>query len=127
MNKLIIIGNLTRDPDKRTTPAGVSVCSFTVAVNRRNNDDADFFRVNAWRELADNCGKYLAKGRKVYVEGRVRLNTYKTADGTDRAELCVDASGVEFLSPRVESPAPAETKVDEQTGMAVSNPEDLPF
>ena len=73
MNRLTIIGNLTHDPELRTTPSGDSVCSFSVAVNRRGRRDAqgnqneqtDFFRVSAWRQLGENCAKYLAKGRKV--------------------------------------------------------------
>ena len=72
MNKLTIIGNLTRDPELRTTSTGVNVCSFTVAVNRRQRSqgaegqpEADFFRVSAWRQLGEICQKYLAKGRKV--------------------------------------------------------------
>ena len=72
MNKLFIVGNLTRDPELRTTSSGISVCSFTVAVNRRRSStaagqpEADFFRVSAWRALGENCQKYLAKGRKGY-------------------------------------------------------------
>jgi len=72
LNKIFIIGNLTRDPELRTTPNGVSVCSFTVAVNRRRfggaeagQQEADFFRVSAWRQLGENCHRYLAKGRKL--------------------------------------------------------------
>ena len=107
MNKLTIIGNLTRDPELRTTSAGVNVCSFTVAVNRRNRRDdqngqpeADFFRVTAWRQLADICSKYLAKGRKVCVVGSVSVHTYTGNDGTTRASLEVNADDVEFLSSR---------------------------
>ena len=72
MNRLTIIGNLTRDPEQRTTPSGATVCSFTVAVNRRgrrdaqnNQPEADFFRVSAWNQLADICQKYLAKGNSL--------------------------------------------------------------
>ena len=107
MNKLMIIGNLTRDPELRTTPNGVSVCSFTVAVNRRTRRDdqsgqpeADFFRVSAWRQLGDNCAKYLAKGRKVAVVGAVSVRTYQANDGSTRASLEVTADDVEFLSSR---------------------------
>ena len=107
MNKLTIIGNLTRDPELRTTTSGVNVCSFTVAVNRRNRRDdqngqpeADFFRVTAWRQLADICGKYLAKGRKVAVIGPVSVHTYTGNDGTTRASMEVNADDVEFLSSR---------------------------
>ena len=89
MNKLTIIGNLTRDPELRTTSAGVNVCDFTVAVNRRQRRDAqngqpeaDFFRVSAWRERGELCAKYLAKGRKVCVVGPVSVRTYTGNDGT---------------------------------------------
>ena len=106
MNKLTIIGNLTRDPELRTTPNGVSVCDFTVAVNRRNRRDdqgqpeADFFRVSAWRERGELCAKYLAKGRKVCVIGPVSVRTYTGSDGATRASLEVTADEVEFLSSR---------------------------
>ena len=109
MNKLFIIGNLTRDPELRTTAAGDSVCSFSVAVNRRGRRDnqggqpeADFFRVTAWRALGENCSKFLSKGRKVAVTGSVRVSTYQAQDGTTRASLEVQADDVEFLSPRGE-------------------------
>lgn len=110
MNKLFIVGNLTRDPELRTTSAGISVCSFTVAVNRRRasnaqagQPEADFFRVSAWRALGENCQKYLAKGRKVAVTGSVSVQTYQGNDGTTRASLEVNADDVEFLTPRGES------------------------
>ena len=109
MNKLFIVGNLTRDPELRTTAAGDSVCSFSVAVNRRgrrdaqgNQPEADFFRVTAWRALGENCSKFLSKGRKVAVTGSVRVSTYQAQDGTTRASLEVQADDVEFLSPRGE-------------------------
>ena len=107
MNKLTIIGNLTRDPELRTTATGVSVCDFTVAVNRRNRSanagaqpEADFFRVSAWRQLGENCQRYLAKGRKVCVIGPVSARTYQANDGTTRVSLEVTADDVEFLSSR---------------------------
>ena len=108
MNKLTIIGNLTRDPELRTTATGVNVCDFTVAVNRRQRRDAqnngqpeaDFFRVTAWRERGELCAKYLAKGRKVCVIGPVSVRTFTGNDGTTRASLEVIADEVEFLSSR---------------------------
>ena len=79
MNRLTIIGNLTAEPELRSTPNGKSVCNFTVAVNRRNKiegqPDADFFRVSAWNQLGENCAKYLAKGRKVCVVGAVSVRS----------------------------------------------------
>lgn len=105
MNKLTIIGNLTRDPDLRTTANGISVCDMTVAVNRRKHvgqDDpgADYFRVITWRQIAESCAQYLAKGRKVAVTGSVSVRTYDGRDGQVHASLEVQADEVEFLTPR---------------------------
>ncbi len=107
MNKIILIGNLTRDPEMRTTSTGLNVCSFTIAVNRRrssqnnnNQPEADFFRITAWRQLGELCQKYLAKGRKVCVTGSVSVSTYEGKDGTTRASLDVTADDIEFLSSR---------------------------
>ena len=100
MNKLTIIGNLTHDPELRATKDGTSVCGFTVAVNKRGKtNEADFFRVSAWRQLGENCGKYLAKGRKVCVIGSVSVRTYQDSKGETRAQMEVTAEDVEFLSP----------------------------
>lgn len=110
MEKLQIIGNLTRDPELRTTQTGLSVCSFTVAVNQRQSKaqrdagqqpQAKFFRVTAWRELGENCSKYLAKGRKVYCEGTIDASAYiGQQDGKPHAGLEMTADAVEFLSSR---------------------------
>ncbi len=118
MNKLTIIGNLTRDPELRSLSSGIQVCTFTVAVNRRNRSqnadngqpEADFFRVSAWRQLGENCARYLSKGRKVCVIGPVSVNTYTGNDGNMRASLEVTADDVEFLSSRSETgdAAPAQ-------------------
>lgn len=108
MNKLTIIGNLTKAPEQRTTQSGISVTTFTLAVNRRRQQEgqpeADFFRVTAWRGLAETCGKYLDKGRKVCVVGPVSVNTYTGNDGQTRASMEVTAEDVEFLTPRNEQP-----------------------
>lgn len=99
MNQLTIIGNLTADPELRTTQSGISVCNFTVAVNGRKKDDAaQYFRVTVWRGLADSCAKYLTKGRKVAVTGEVSVSTYESRNGGEvRASLDVTAQEVEFL------------------------------
>lgn len=127
MNKLTIIGNLTKDPELRTTPDGTSVCNFTVAVNRRKSNgqqpEADFFRVSAWRGLGENCAKYLSKGRKVCVVGPVSVRTYTTQDGRAGASLEVIAEEVEFLS-AAEAPEP---KRDAQTGYEQVETDELPF
>lgn len=105
MNKIVLIGNLTHDPETRSTPNGVTVCTFTIAVNRRfasqgGDKQTDFFRINAWRQLGDVCSRYLAKGRKVAVVGELQARTYEAKDGTTRLSLDVSADEVEFLTPR---------------------------
>lgn len=121
MNKLTIIGNLTRDPELRTTQSGKEVCSFSVAVNRRKGqDEVDFFRVTAWEGLAKICAQYLAKGRKVCVIGSVGVHTYQNSKGETVASLEVNAEDVEFLSSRAE-------QTDKQTGYQVVPDDDLPF
>ena len=105
MNKIVLIGNLTHDPETRSTPNGVTVCSFTIAVNRRfasqgGEKQTDFFRINAWRQLGDLCARYLTKGRKVAVIGELQARTYEAKDGTTRLSLDVSADEVEFLSPK---------------------------
>ena len=119
MNKLTIIGNLVRDPELRVTSDGISVCNFTVAVNKRKNgqQEADFFRVSAWRQTGENCAKYLAKGRKVCVIGAVTAHTYQDNNGNIRAQMEVTADDVEFLSARDTDKETGYTKVD--------NPEDV--
>ena len=99
MNRLTIIGNLTREPETRTTQSGKNVCTFIVAVNRRN-DGADYFRVSAWGQLGEICQKYLGKGRKVAVVGSVSVNSYTTQAGEARASLEVMAQDVEFMTPK---------------------------
>lgn len=99
MNKLYIIGNVTHTPELKNTPNGVPVCSFSVAVNRRDKD-AMFYRVTAWRGLGETCAKYLQKGKKVAVIGELDLRTYTGRDGMEKTALEVTASDIEFLSPR---------------------------
>ncbi len=132
MNRLTIIGNLTRDPETRTMNDGNTVCSFTVAVNRRTGKDhpeADYFRVSAWRQLGETCAKYLAKGRKVAVVGSVRASAYTDQSGNAKGSLEVTATDVEFLSPKgQETMQEAPAQVDPQSGMEqVTADDDLPF
>ena len=131
MNSLTIIGNLTAAPELRTTSTGIYVCSFTVAVNRRrtaNGEEpgADFFRVTAWRQLGENCARFLDKGRKVYVRGAVALNTYTKNDGTTGASMEVVAEDVEFLSPRVSEGQPAQP-ANVPAGFSAVESDELPF
>ncbi|MBQ1779551.1 MAG: single-stranded DNA-binding protein [Acidaminococcaceae bacterium] len=129
MNQLIIIGNLTRDPESRSTQSGKQVCTFSVAVTRRNDrDKSDFFRVNAWGELGNNCARYLSKGKKVCVIGQVSVSTYTTQNGETRANMDVFAEKVEFLSPagNAQQNAPQAPKTDAQSGF-VQVDDEIPF
>lgn len=133
MNRLTIIGNVTRDPELRSTPNGVNVCSFTVAANRRRTQDgqqpeADFFNVSAWRQLGENCAKYLTKGKKVCVIGPVSIRTFSRNDGTPGASMEVLASEVEFLSPQSASNEIAQNNAVVPQGFTrIDDPEGLPF
>ncbi len=131
MNKLTIIGNLTKDPELRTTQSGINVCTFTVAVNRRNRNDsedqADFFRVTAWRELGELCARWLIKGRKVAVVGPVSVSTYTGQDGKTYANLEVMAQDVEFLTPRDQTAQEAPKAAQQQGGFTQVETDELPF
>lgn len=148
MEKLQIIGNLTRDPELRVTQSGVNVCTFTVAVNKRltkaqrdagQQANAKYFRVTAWRELGENCNKYLAKGRKVYVEGTIDVSVYTSQqDGKPHGSLEMTADNVEFLSgrgddsaqsaePATTAPTPAAASAATAGFTQVEDDDDLPF
>ena len=105
MNKVILVGNLTRDPELTETPSGVAVCRFAIAVSRdyANSDgtrETDFFNITVWRGRAENCGKYLKKGNKVAIVGSLQNRSYEDKDGIKRNITDVVANEVEFLTPR---------------------------
>lgn len=140
MNKVILIGNLTRDPETRTLPSGVSLCTFGLAVNRRRKaegqPDVDFFTVTAWRQLGELCAKFLSKGRKVCVVGAIQIRTYDAQDGTKRTAVDIVADDVEFLSsaqPNGESrsgevpPPPAPPAGGPGAGFTQVEEDELPF
>ena len=113
MNKVYLIGNLTRDPEMRSTSAGIPVCNFSIAVNRRfknaqtGQQETDFFNIVAWRQLAELCGRYLAKGRKVAVFGSIQTRSYEAQDGSKRTAFDIVADEVEFLSSANAGSAPS--------------------
>lgn len=129
MNRLTIIGNIVKNPDLRSTPDGISVCSFTVAVNRKyrreGEPEADYFRVTVWRERGENCARFLDKGKKVCVIGPVAVRTFTGNDGTTKAQMEVTADEVEFLSSKSE--AEPEPKKDTATGFEQVETDELPF
>lgn len=99
LNKVFLIGNLTRDPELRYTPSGTAVCTFGMATNRQwvtesgeKKEDAEFHRIVAWQKLAEICGKYLQKGKKVFIEGRIQTRSWTGQDGQQRTttEIVID-------------------------------------
>ncbi|MDE6373009.1 MAG: single-stranded DNA-binding protein [Clostridia bacterium] len=116
MNKVFLIGNLTRDPELTETASGVSICRFAIAVNRNYTGSdgerkTDFFNVTAWRSLGETVARYAKKGNKVAVSGTIELRNYEDSQGVKRTAVDIVAQDVEFLTPRnsdfAEGDAPA--------------------
>jgi len=137
-NKIIVVGNLGREPELRYTPQGKAVCSFTMASNEKRRDksgDAQdvttWFRVTLWEKMAENASKYLDKGSQVYVEGRLRIEEWQDRDGNNRFTLEVSASDMKFLgtpAQRDEQPAQRENPNTPQEFSGPPNTEDdIPF
>ncbi len=104
-NKIIIVGNLGRDPELRYTPQGTAVCNFSIATNEKRRDKAGelqdittWFRVTLWNRQAENASKYLQKGSSVYIEGRLKLDEWTDRDGNTRQTLDVTATDMQFIS-----------------------------
>lgn len=132
MNRIYLTGNLVRDPETRATTSGKTVCTFTIAVDRRGrNQDGekqtDFFRINAWRSVGENCARFLNKGQKVGVFGELQASLYEAKDGTTKLSLDVSADDVEFLSPKSEVRKESPAEPTEQNGFTDISSDDIPF
>jgi len=153
LNRIVLIGNLTRDPELKYTPAGTAVCTFGIATNRswttndgQTKEDVQYHRIVAWQKLAELCGKLLNKGRKVFAEGRMTYRTFTGKDGIQRtiAEIVLDdfivfgegrkmAEGVETVKKieNVTSNEEVATKTEEAKSETskeeIVNPDDIPF
>jgi single-strand DNA-binding protein len=140
-NKIILVGNLGRDPELRYTPQGTPVCSFSLATNERrrdrttgeNNDITTWFRVTLWGRQAETASQYLTKGRPVYIEGRLRVEEWTDRDGKPRHTLEVHATDMQFIGGggRAEEAAPPAAKAA-AAGEPMSEPgeltdDDIPF
>lgn len=105
-NEVLLMGNLTRDPDLRATQGGVSLCKFGLAVNRKFKsgdewkEDVCFVDITVWGKQAENCAEYLSKGRQAFISGRLQLNQWETDDGQKRSKLEVVANNVQFIGGR---------------------------
>lgn len=132
MNKIILIGSVGRDPETRTTSAGINVCSFSLAVNEKRGQEkvTTWFRISAWRKLGEICQQYLTKGSRLCVTGSVSVSTYDGKDGKTRANLEVNADNVEFLSTKAEDGSHAGSAGQEAryaSGFTQVDEDSLPF
>lgn len=139
MNKVFLIGNLTRDPELTETQSGVQVCRFGIAVNRRGTSSdgerkADFYNVTAWRNLGETVARYAKKGNKVAVLGNIELRTYEDREGTERMAVDIIAQDVEFLTPKgaqdegdYSAPAPARSERKKPPLQTFDDDGDIPF
>lgn len=130
LNRVILIGRLTKDPELRYTPGGVAVASFTLAVdrsftNQQGEREADFIPIVVWRKQAENCANYIGKGSLVAVDGRVQVRTYDAKDGQRRWVTEIIAENVRFLDRRESS---GSNKVTDSFGSEVEfTDDDIPF
>ena len=133
MNKVILIGNICKDPEISETNSGVAVCRFSIAVNRRRaSEDAeqqtDFFNVTAWRGLADTISRFCKKGNKIAVTGQIQIRTYEDREGAKRTSVDIIAEEVEFLSPKSNDEATtAEEPKKKPALQAFEDDSDIPF
>jgi single-strand DNA-binding protein len=139
INRVVLVGNLTRDPELRHTPSGTAVCSLRLAVNTRRKDAAtgewaekpNYFDVTVWGNQGENCAQYLAKGRPVAVDGRLEWREWEAQDGAKRQAVEIIADSVQFLGGRGESEAepqfvPAGATATDKTDFGTSD-DDIPF
>jgi single-strand DNA-binding protein len=143
INRVVITGNLTRDPELRSTPGGTTICSLRVAVNSRRKDNEtgqwvdkpNYFDVTVFGAQGENCGQYLAKGRPVAIEGRLNWREWEAQDGGKRQAVDIIADAVQFLGSRdapqsngvVESDIPADTSDFQEAGVGSGKDDDIPF
>lgn len=147
INSVVLVGNLTRDPELRHTPSGMAVCSLRIAVNTRRKDQAtgqwgekpNYFDVTVWGQQGESCAQYLAKGRQVGVQGRLEWREWDAQDGSKRQAVEVVADSVQFLGSRGDTPGggegsyvPAAAGAGAGTGSAAADDfgpsdDDIPF
>jgi single-strand DNA-binding protein len=132
MQKIVFTGRLVRDVDLKTTPNGVQVASFTVAVDRKQKSKdgekaTDFYNCVVWRQLADVCHKYLSKGKKCYIEGELQPRMYQSKSGETKMSLDVQVSEIEFLSPKSEERSDADESGIDASGFENVSSDSIPF
>lgn len=130
LNKVQLIGNLTRDPELKYTPQGTAVCTFGVATNRQwttesgeKKDEADFHKIVSWNKLAEICANLLKKGRKVYVEGRLQTRNWQGTDGTQRTTTEIVINDMIILDKKEDGMGTGEIDIPEQVAPEVESQE----
>jgi single-strand DNA-binding protein len=142
INRVVLVGNLTKDPELRHTPSGMAVCSLRVAVNSRRKDQStgewtekpNYFSVTVWGNQGESCAQYLSKGRPVAIDGRLDWREYQAQDGTKREAIEIVADSVQFLGGRQDAeggapqyvPAGAAREADADFGGSATD-DDIPF
>ena len=127
LNKFLGIGNLTGDPETKQIGEGKKVCKFCIAMNNRINDSVTFIDVETWNKSADNCSRFLSKGRKVLVEGRLQLNKWQSKSGENRSKIFCVADIVTFLDKSEEGSAKTKPPAKNQTPATPAGEEDDEF
>ena len=140
MNKVFLIGNLTRDPELTETASGVAVCHFSIAVNRNYSSQdgerqTDFFNCTAWRAMAETIARYTKKGNKVAVTGSIQLRNYEDNQGVKRTAVDIIVQDIEFLTPRsadgfdevADAPRASAAPKKKPTLQAMDDDSDIPF
>jgi single-strand DNA-binding protein len=121
INRVVLVGNLTRDPELRHTPSGTAVCSLRLAVNTRRKDESgqwtdkpNYFDITVWGQQGENCAQYLSKGRPVAVDGRLEWREWEAQDGSKRQAVEIVADTVQFLTPRSETNGLSQQTTDSE-------------
>lgn len=132
MNKVVLIGNLTRDPELSTTNSGKSICRFSMATRRdfknaNGEYDSDFHNIIVWGQIGENCHKFLKKGRKVAIIGSIQYRSYETKDGENRTVTEIIADSAEFLLSPVSSSGTNKEQKDTTPELTEIDGNDLPF
>lgn len=146
LNKVLLIGNLTRDPELRYTPQGTPVCTFGLATNRswvpaggeERQEEVEFHNIVAWSKLAELCGELLVKGRKVYIEGRLQTRSWESQEGEKKYKTEIVAEDMIILdskgreeggeAPAEDKPAKSAKKTGDEPDMTQDvNPDEIPF
>ncbi len=134
LNKVMVIGNVGKDPEMRFIPSGKPVTSFSLATNRlfttsggERRKETEWFNIITWNRLAETCNQFLTKGQQVYVEGELRTSTWEGQDGQKKSRVEVHANRVIFLDRRGTSALPEGDAPDLDEAQETIGPEDLPF